>query len=167
MAKKIIGIVIVVLIVAAAVGFISMRRSHMRESMSQVEVGNLHAVTADGTPIAAPASAGEVPENAAVQESDGLLVTFALTPYPPTGSQSTEFFVTLADSNGQPVSDASITLDMTMPGMWMPTNQPALEAGEPGQYSGSGIFTMRGLWRIEVIIERGGKTQSVFFDLGL
>jgi hypothetical protein len=29
------------------------------------------------------------------------------------------------------------------------------------------MFTMRGLWKIEVIIERGGKKQSVFFEVGL
>ena len=132
-----------------------------------VPTGNLHAVTADGTPIAAPASAGKVPENTAIQESGGLVVAFAMNPYPPSGSKSTEFTVTLTDVSGQPVSDATVSLDMTMPGMWMPANQPALVAGEPGQYTGSSIFTMRGLWRIEVLITRDGKTQSAFFDVGL
>jgi hypothetical protein len=36
-----------------------------------------------------------------------------------------------------------------------------------GKYHASGYFTMRGLWRIEVIITHGSQKQSVFFEVGL
>ena len=48
-----------------------------------------------------------------------------------------------------------------------PPNQPALDFVADGKYSATGQFTMRGWWRIEVIITRGGQTQSAFFDVGL
>jgi len=165
MNKKIGLVVALAVVILAGAAFIMMRRSHMRGMMENVTIGNLHAVTANGTSISVPAS--QLPENTAAQESDGLVVIFALNPYPPTMTGTSTFDVTLTDPSGQPVSGAAITLDMTMPGMWMPTNQPVLTEGEGGHYSGPGQFTMRGLWRIEVIITRDGKTQSVFFDLGL
>ncbi len=168
MTKKLVGVVFIVLLVFAAAAFMMMRRSHMMGAMAQVKVGDLHAVTASGTPMPVPASAGELPENTAIQESGGLLVSLALNPYPPTGSKSTDFDVTLADAaTGQPIADAAISLDLTMPGMYMPPNKPVMEPGQAGKYHASGLFTMRGLWRIEVIITRAGQTQSVFFDVGL
>ena len=54
-----------------------------------------------------------------------------------------------------------------MPEMWMPPNQPALEFAGEGKYQAAGQFTMRGWWRIEVIVKYDGQTQSAFFDLGL
>jgi hypothetical protein len=167
MNKKVALIVVGLVILAAVIGFISMRRARMMGGLENVKVGNLHAVTADGTPVPAPASAGQVPENTAVQESGGLVVSLAMNPYPPSGSKSTDFNVTLADLSGQPVPDTTISLDLTMPGMWMPPNQLNMVAGDAGNYQASGYFTMRGLWRIEVIITRGGQKQSVFFDVGL
>ncbi len=34
-----------------------------------------------------------------------------------------------------------------------------------GKYQTTAPFTMRGGWRIEVVITRGGEKQSVFFDV--
>ena len=96
-----------------------------------------------------------------------MLVTLGIDPYPPSGGGPTNFVVSLADASGQPVSDATIGLDLTMPSMWMPPNQLDMKAGAAGKYQASGYFTMRGLWRIEVIITRGGQKQSVLFDVGL
>lgn len=165
MNKKHAWVIIGIVVIAAAVAFISMRRAHMHAAMSGAAVGNLHAVNAEGTPM--PALAAGLPEHSAGQAAEGLVVTFALDPYPPTMTEASTFKVTLTDVDGRPVSGAAIILDMTMPGMWMPTNQPKLTEGEAGIYSGTGQFTMRGLWRIEVIITLDDKTRSVFFDLGL
>lgn len=167
MAKKIALVGIVLVLVAAGL-FISMRRSHMMGAQNSAGPGGLVAVSAQGTPIPAPADvAGKLPENTALQEAAGLRVSLALNPYPPSGSQSSDFDVTLADASGQPVADATVSLDLTMPGMYMPPNQLSLEPVSAGQYHSSGRFTMRGLWRIEVIILRGTEKQSVFFDVWL
>jgi hypothetical protein len=169
MAKKGFFVVLVVVILAGGI-FISMRRSHMMGAGSQVSAGGLVAVTSSGTPMPAPAAqtaAGKLPENMALQESGGLLVSLALNPYPPSGTQSSDFDVTLTDTSGQPVSDATVSLDLTMPGMWMPPNQLTADPVSAGKYHATGRFTMRGLWRIEVLLTRGGQKQSVFFDVGL
>ena len=164
----IIGVVILVLI-GFAVFAMSMRRSHMTGAGngSQLE---LIAVSTDGTQIDPSADVisitGELQKGSAAQRSGDLIVMLALSPYPPVVGQG-EFDVTLTDVNGQAIDDASISLDMTMPAMRMPPNKPAMEFVADGKYHVSAYYTMRGWWRIEVLITRGGETQSVFFDLGL
>ncbi len=129
--------------------------------------GGLIAVSPQGTPLPPLVDSSTLPQNTAKQKVNNLNVSLALSPYPPVGFQETTFDVTLTDENGQAVSDATVNLDLTMPGMWMPLNTFALPYTDGGLYSGRGIFTMRGLWRIEVIIQRGGQKQSVFFDVVL
>jgi len=108
-----------------------------------------------------------LPENTAMQKIGTLNVTLALTPYPPASFQTGNFLVTLTDSEGQAITDAKITLDLTMPAMRMPTNKPQATHTGDGKYTASAMWTMRGQWRIQVIIVRGGATQSAFFDVWL
>jgi hypothetical protein len=164
--KKIVGIAVILVVLAGGI-FMMLRRSQMMGAGSQASAGGLVAVSSNGTPLPAPAAAGNLPANTALQASGDLLVSLSLSPYPPSGGEASTFVVTLTDTGGKPVSDATISLDLTMPEMWMPANQVTLTAGEAGKYQASGYFTMRGLWRIEVIITRGGQKQSVFFDVGL
>ena len=167
MAKKVLFIALGLIIILAGGIFIMMRRSHMMGASSQTSSGGLTAVSANGDKLPVPASAGSLPENTAAQETGGMLVTLSIDPYPPSGNTPTYFSVSLADAKGQPVSDANIGLDLTMPSMWMPPNQLDMKAGAAGKYVADGFFTMRGLWRIEVIITRGGQKQSVLFNVGL
>jgi len=172
--KTISGIVVVVVLVlvAFAVFAMSMRRSHMMGggggSGSQLE---LVAVSADGAQIAPSAEVtsviGELPKGTAAQKSGDLIVSLVLNPYPPRAGAPSQFDVTLTDANGKAIDDATITLNLTMPSMWMPPNQPAMEFVSDGKYHTTAPFTMRGEWRIEVVITRGGAKQSAFFDVGL
>jgi len=166
MAKKV-ALVGIIFVIIAGGFFIMMRRSRMMGAGSQVSAGGLVAVSSSGAPVPAPAAAGDLPANTAMQASGDLFVSLSLSPYPPSGGDASTFVVTLADASGTPVSDATISLDLTMPEMWMPANQVSLAASEAGKYQASGYFTMRGLWRIEVMITRGSQKQSVFFDVGL
>jgi hypothetical protein len=168
MGKKIIVVGVIVLVIVVAVMAMNMRRSSMLSQASQV-TGGLVAVSADGTPIPPPAnvSATQLPENMAMQQAGDMTVLIALNPYPPTGYNPSDFEVTLTDANGQAISDATVNVNLTMPTMWMPPNQFPLTAASNGKYSAPGQFTMRGPWRIEVVITRGAKTQSVFFDVWL
>jgi hypothetical protein len=132
--------------------------------------GGLVAVDARGTPM--PLSAPQAVEartddNNAFQEVNGLLVSLMLDPYPPNMKAPGNFEVVLADAQGRLISDADVSIDLTMPGMWMPPNLLTLQENEAGTYRSSGHFTMRGLWRMEVIIAIDGKTQSAFFDVWL
>lgn len=129
--------------------------------------GGLAAVTEEGETIPVPSDAPELPESAAAQSIANLNVTLAISPYPPTSFQNGTFDITLTDDQGQPVTDAEISLDLTMPGMWMPPSKPETQNVGNGEYEASAFWTMRGLWRIEVIIERGGEKQSAFFDVWL
>jgi hypothetical protein len=168
MTKKI-GLIAIAVLVVFAVIAMSMRRSHM---MGGAGSGlELAAVSADGAQIS-PSSdvtsvTGELPKNIAAQKSGDLIVSLALNPYPPSAGQPSEFDVTLTDLNGKAINDAIISLNLTMPSMWMPPNQPELKSISDGKYHTTAPFTMRGTWRIEVIITRGDEKQSVFFDVGL
>ena len=127
--------------------------------------GGIVAITADGNAI--PGSGSSLPANTAMQKAGDLNVTLALTPYPPVGWQPAAYDVTLTDQAGQPVTDATVALDLTMPGMWMPPNALQAQSSGGGVYHADGRFTMRGLWRIEVIIDRAGQKQSVYFGVWL
>ena len=158
------------IVLLAGVIALMLWRSHIMGPGARLTAGGLVAVSADGTPIPVPvalASKGSLPENPAIQKSGDLLVSLGLNPYPPSVTKSNDFEVTLTDANGQAISNAAISLDLTMPGMMMPPNQFSLEPAGSGNYHASGRFTMRGPWRIEVIISMAGKSQSVFFDVWL
>ena len=161
---------IVVTIVIVGVVLVGAMMMRMQRGMMGGSDLPLMAVSSDGTQIplsdAVKAVTGELAPGTAAQQSGDMIVLFTLNPYPPTADMS-EFTVTLTDAAGQAINDATIALDLTMPAMRMPPNQPDLPSGSDGKYSGTAPFTMRGWWRIEVIITRGGQTQSVFFDVGL
>lgn len=168
-AVSVIGVIVVLALVAFAVFFMSMRRSHMMGSTGSSLP--LAAVSKDGTqiPLSADVEAmtGKLDSGAAAQKVGDTIIVLAMDPYPATMRQPTDFAVTLMDGNGQAINDATVTLDLTMPEMWMPPNQPALAFTSDGKYQATGQFTMRGWWRIEVIVTRGGQAQSAFFDVGL
>ncbi len=168
--KKIGLIALVIVIVLAVFGVFAMRmrRSHMMGGTGVQQ--DLAAVSADGAQISPSADVtsitGEYPKDTAAQKSGDLIVLLKLNPYPPSVGQS-NFDITLTDAGGQAIDDAAISLDLTMPSMWMPPNQLTMEFVSAGKYHAAGQFTMRGGWRIEVLITRGGETKSVFFDVGL
>ena len=169
MGKKAVIFGSIIVLLAAVVGLMWWR-SHIMGPGAHATAGGLVAVSANGTPMPVPvalAATGPVSENPAIQESGGLLVSLGLDPYPPSVTKSSDFEVILTDTAGKPVSDATISLDLTMPGMYMPPNQLNMQSSGEGKYHATGRFTMRGPWRIEAIISTGGKSQSVFFDVWL
>jgi hypothetical protein len=168
MTKKI-GLVIIAVLVVFVIFAMGMRRSHMMGGAgSDLE---LTAVSVDGAAILlspdVEAVTGKLEKNTAAQKSGDMIVSLALSPYPPSAGQPATFDVKLTDVNGKAIDDASISLDLTMPSMWMPPNQLTMEFVTGGKYTATGQFSMHGGWRIEVIITRGDKTQSVFFDVGM
>ena len=118
-------------------------------------------------PTSATTQPNARPANTATQKAGNLSVTLALNPYPPVSFQQTTFDITLTDEKGNAVSDAKVSLDLTMPSMWMPSNKPQAQSLGLGKYQATGRFTMRGDWQIAVIIERGSDKQNAYFKLGL
>jgi hypothetical protein len=114
-----------------------------------------------------PPLSNTLPANVATQKAGNLNVALALTPYPPVSFQQTTFDITITDEKGVVVSDAKVSLDLTMPSMPMPSNKPQAQSLGAGKYQATGRFTMRGGWKIAVIIERGAEKQTAFFQLGL
>ena len=127
----------------------------------------LTAVSPEGTPIPNSTNSAKLPKNTAEQKVGNLSITLAISPFPPVGFQQSSFDVTVKDEKGQPVSDAVVALDLTMPEMPMPSNKPEAQYANNGLYQATGRFTMRGLWRIVVTIDRNGEKNSAFFDIGL
>ncbi len=169
MEKKAVLLGSIIVLMAGAI-FLVLWRSHVMGPGARVSAGGLVAVSSNGSPMPVPAAyttASNIPENTAILESEGLLVSMTLNPYPPSVSKASTFEIKLSDAEGNAITDATISVDLTMPGMYMPPNMLTLEPTNAGKYAATGRFTMRGPWRMEVIITLNGQTKSVFFDVWL
>jgi hypothetical protein len=66
-------------------------------------------------------------------------------------------FTVLLQRQGKPVDDAHVSLDLTMPGMYMGLNRPLLKFIWSGRYEGKGILQRcpsgQKIWKAEVVIE--------------
>lgn len=119
-------------------------------------------------PANSPSPGAAAPNNSAkddpwTKKAGDLLVSLKITPYPPQGRNPTSLDITVADSSGLPVSDAQVRLNLTMPAMPMPPNQPAAQAAGNGHYTASTRMGMPGQWQIAVLITRNGQQQRADF----
>jgi hypothetical protein len=97
------------------------------------------------------------------KQSGDLLVWIFSDPNPPLrGDNTLEALVT--DSQGQPITDATVSFDMNMTNMNHGKNVVTATALGGGRYSGAVHFLMPGPWRVIVGIERAGQTTPVRFD---
>ena len=107
-------------------------------------------------------AANQVPALGGKQSGD-LLVWIFSDPNPPSrGDNTLEALVT--DSNGQPITDATISFDIDMTNMSHGRNVTAASSLGDGRYSAELHFLMPGPWRVIVGIERAGQTTTVRFD---
>ena len=107
-----------------------------------------------------PASSPE--ENGASMSNDR--VRFAVTPQPVRAMKPLLFQVIL-QNDGEP---QSVMVDLSMPNMYMGTNQVTLIKSSPGVYEGVGIIPTcpsgRKLWQANVIIDNQ-VAGNFFFDV--
>jgi nitrogen fixation protein FixH len=119
--------------------------------------------------LAAACGGGEPPADQAAPaasapaagESQGATITFASEPASPKVGENT-FDVTVTDQNGQPVTDAEVSVEFhmaAMPSMNMPEmrNRVDLMHAEGGRYRGTGNVVMGGAWDVTVTARRGGE----------
>ncbi len=100
------------------------------------------------------------------ETKSGLTVTALVTPYPPGPRSQAQFLITVTDEDGEPVTAAQVQLDMTMPAMPMPRNQPKAVEQAPGQYATQVVFTMAGEWEALVAVTTAqGEEVSVSFAM--
>jgi hypothetical protein len=96
----------------------------------------------------------------------GMTVEFDIQPKPVKAMSKLQFFVSLKE-NGKPVTDALVTFDLTMPGMYMGKNAPDMKHITNGRYEGNGIITRcmsgRKTWQADITIERSGTRQAARF----
>ncbi len=75
------------------------------------------------------------------------------------------FSIQLGESTGEVVKDAELALDLTMPAMPMPANNPKA-VWQDNAYRGTAIFTMAGAWQVNVEIHRPGvDPEKIVFDI--
>jgi nitrogen fixation protein FixH len=86
-----------------------------------------------------------------------------ITPKPVTTMREVTFSVTLKDKNG-PVKNAAVTIDLSMPGMYMGNNVIKLMSKNNGVYEGQGVIVRcpsgKKLWQATVNIRRGSASSS-------
>lgn len=101
----------------------------------------------------------------ATQEIDGTQITLTMAPWPPQTLTETTLTVNVQQGD-QAVTGLQPALDLTMPGMAMPENQPVAVEQAPGTYLAKTLLTMGGRWQIDVLLDLpgGAKTASFLLD---
>lgn len=75
------------------------------------------------------------------------------------------FAIELHKNSGATITDASLALDLTMPFMPMPPNNPQA-IWQENAYRGTAIFTMAGAWQVNVEVKRpDAETEKIIFDI--
>jgi hypothetical protein len=75
-----------------------------------------------------------------------------------------ELFVTLKDASGAAIDGATVFLEMSMPAMPMPPQQPIADNLGGGRYRLKSTFTMEGDWKVDVHATIAGKEHIATFD---
>jgi ABC-type glycerol-3-phosphate transport system substrate-binding protein len=107
-------------------------------------------------------SVTQVPALGGKQSGDMLVWIFSDPNSPIRGDNTFEAFVT--DSNGKPITNATVTFDINMTNMNHGKNVITASSLGNGRYSGVVHFLMAGPWRVIVGVQRAGQTKTVRFD---
>ena len=99
--------------------------------------------------------------------NEGLLIEFDIQPKPVVAMAELKFSVNLKQRGGVGQNMTSVLLDLSMPGMYMGKNQPALKKTADNRYEGAGIITKcmsgRKTWQAMITIEQAGRTSAAGF----
>jgi nitrogen fixation protein FixH len=101
---------------------------------------------------------------AMTQTADGITGVLTLDPDPPETMIPVTFSLELSDENGQPVENADVSYDLTMPAMKMPPNKPSADEQQNGLYQTRTTLSMAGDWQAEASINLNGKITTLIFD---
>ncbi len=75
------------------------------------------------------------------------------------------FTIELKSKAGEMIEDAELALDLTMPFMPMPPNNPKA-VWKDNAYRGAAIFTMAGAWQVNVEVNHSESgTEKIIFDI--
>lgn len=98
--------------------------------------------------------------------AEGTIVVFDILPKPVKPLTNLDFIITITRES-MPLKPASVSLDLTMPGMYMGQNRPVLRQVQPGRYEAKGVITRcssnKKIWQAEITLEHNAKTSVVAF----
>jgi hypothetical protein len=131
----------------------------------------LVVAASDGTAVSAADRTKPVPCNiqrgaCSADLGNRLTAQFDIQPRPVTAMSELTFVVTLLQDSRQ-VIDAAVSLDLSMPGMYMGKNSPVLKHIANGRYEGKGLIPrcMSGsrTWQADLAVVRGQQKGSASF----
>ena len=109
------------------------------------------------------ATAAETPIETEMTDGGKAVIVFASSPL--QAMTEIPFTIELKNNAGEMIKDAELALDLTMPFMPMPPNNPKA-VWQDNAYRGTAIFTMAGAWQVNVEINRPGvETEKIIFDI--
>ena len=97
------------------------------------------------------------------KQSGDLTISLFSNPNPPIRG-SNVFEAVITDVKGQPISDATVSLDIDMTNMSHGKNVINASSSGEGRYVGNIYFLMPGPWRVIVSIGRAGQINTIRFD---
>ena len=109
------------------------------------------------------ATASETPIETEMTDGGKAVIIFASSPL--QSMTEIPFTLELKNNAGEMIKDAELVLDLTMPFMPMPPNNPKA-AWQDNAYRGTAIFTMAGAWQVNVDVNRPeAETEKIIFDI--
>jgi hypothetical protein len=90
-------------------------------------------------------------------EGDKAIIIFADSPL--KAMTEIPFTIELTSKTGKKIDNAKLNISLDMPAMQMPPNNPYAE-WKDGAYRGMAVFTMAGVWQVNVNIQRPAYDQQ-------
>ena len=109
------------------------------------------------------ATAAVTPIETVMADGGKAVIIFASSPL--QAMTEIPFTIELKNNAGEIIKDAELALDLTMPFMPMPPNNPKA-VWRNNDYRGTAIFTMAGAWQVNIEVNRpGSETEKIIFDI--
>ena len=109
------------------------------------------------------ATATETPIETVMADGGKAVIIFASSPL--RAMTEIPFTIELMNNAGEMIKDAELALDLTMPFMPMPPNNPKA-LWQDNAYRGTAIFTMAGAWQVNVEVNHSESgTEKIIFDI--
>jgi hypothetical protein len=111
--------------------------------------------------MAASVVSCDIQHGPCTRKSGDMTIIFDVLPKPVRTLSELHFLVTLKRNNA-PITDSTVALDLSMPGMYMGKNRPVLKHRGQGEYQGTGIITRctsgQKIWQARVTVGRDKPT---------
>ena len=96
-------------------------------------------------------TAAETPIETVMADGGKAVIVFSSSPL--QAMTEIPFTIEMKNNDGEMINDAKLALDLTMPFMPMPPNNPKA-VWKDNAYRGTAIFTMAGAWQVNVEVNR-------------